>query len=133
MTGRAAQLRGAARFAYGLYAEQARGAYHAYVRRAPFARLRFAPGREDPYPIYEQIRARGTFVETPLGNLATVDHALCKEVLRSRRWGVQPEGEGPAGDFDLSFLDRNPPDHTRLRRLVAPAFSPRRITELRTK
>ncbi len=128
-----AQVRAVTRFAYGLYAEQVRGAYHAYVRRSPFARLRFAPGREDPYPIYEQIREQGPFVETPLGNLATVDHAVCSELLRSRRWGVQPEGEDPPPDFDLSFLDRNPPDHTRLRRLVAPAFSPRRIGELRVR
>jgi cytochrome P450 len=131
MTGRVAQLRSAARFASGLYVEQARGVYEAYVRRVPFVRLRFAPGRDDPYPIYEQIRSEGPFVVTPKGNLATVDHAICKEILRSRRWGVQPEGEGPPADFDLSFLDRNPPDHTRLRRLVAPAFSPRRIADLR--
>jgi cytochrome P450 len=132
MSGRAAQLRGAARFAVDLYAQQGRGAYHAYVRRDPFTRLRFAPGRDDPYPIYEQIRAQGPFIETPMGNLATVDHAICKELLRGRRWGVQAEGEHPPVDFDLSFLDRNPPDHTRLRRLVAPAFGPRRIAGLRS-
>lgn len=130
MTGRTAQLRSAARFASGLYAGQARGAYDAYVRRNLFARLRYAPGRDDPYPIYEQIRAHGPFYVTAMGNLATADHAICKEILRSRRWGVQPEGEQPPPDVDLSFLDRNPPDHTRLRRLVAPAFSPRRIATL---
>src|SRR3954462_5486137 len=132
MAGRAAQLRGAARFAVDLYPGQGPGPYHAYVRRHPFTRLRFAPGRDDPYPIYERIRARGPFIETPMGNLATVDHTIGKELLRSRRWGVQPEGEQPPVDFDLSFLDRNPPDHTRLRRLVAPAFSPRRMTDFRT-
>ena len=131
MTGRAAQLRSTARFASRLYGEQVRGAYDAYVRRAPFARLRFAPGRDDPYPIYEQIRASGPFVVTRLGNLATADHAICKEVLRGRRFGVQPEGQDPPPDVDLSFLDRNPPDHTRLRRLVAPAFSPRRMAGFR--
>ena len=130
MAGTATQLLQGARFAGRLYGEQARGAYHAYVRRAPFALLRFAPGRRDPYPIYEQVRAGGPFVTTPMGNLATADHAVCKELLRSRRWGVQPEGEDPPTDFDLSFLDRNPPDHTRLRRLVAPAFGPRRIQAL---
>ena len=81
MTGRAAQLRSAARFAFGLYAEQARGAYHAHVRRSPFAQLRFAAGRDDPYRVYERIRAQGPFVETPLGNLATVDHVMKKVKL----------------------------------------------------
>jgi cytochrome P450 len=133
MTGRVAQLRSAARFASGLYVEQARGVYEAYVRRVPFARLRFAPGRDDPYPIYERIRSEGPFVVTPMGNLATVDHAICKEILRSRRWGVQPEGEGPPADFDLSFLDRNPPDHTRLRRLAQPFFSPKLMAGYRPR
>ncbi|GAA4720570.1 cytochrome P450 [Nocardioides conyzicola] len=131
MTGRTAQLRSAARFASRLYGERAGLVVDGYVRRNAFARLQLAPGRDDPYPIYEQIRAHGPFLATPQGNLTTADHAICKEVLRSRRFGVQPEGQEPPADFDLSFLDRNPPDHTRLRRLVAPAFSPRRMTDFR--
>ena len=116
-----------------LYGEQARGAFDAYVRRDPFTRLRYRPGRDDPYPVYERIRAAGTFIPTRMGNLASVDHAVCRGVLRSRRFGVQPEGEtSPDEGFDLSFLDRNPPDHTRLRRLAAPAFSPRQVAGYRT-
>src|SRR6478735_3446468 len=132
MTGRVAQLRSATRFASRLYGEQGRAAWHAYVRRDPFSRLRFAPGRDDPYPLYDRIRAAGPFVATPLGNLASVDHAVCSEVLRGRRFGVEAEDStGPDEDFDLSFLNRNPPDHTRLRRLVAPAFRPKQVAGYR--
>jgi cytochrome P450 len=129
---RTSQLRQAGGFALRLYGERARGEFDAYVRRDPFSRLRHRPGRDDPYPIYEQLRRRGPFVGTRLGNLASVDHAVCREVLRSRRFGVQPENAAVADDgFDLSFLDRNPPDHTRLRRLAAPAFSPRHVAGYR--
>jgi len=127
------RLRRQTGFAVGLYGEQARGAYDAYVRRDPFTRLRHRPGREDPYPVYERIRAAGPVVVTRMGNVASVDHEVCREVLRSRRYGVQPEGEAAPDDgFDLSFLDRNPPDHTRLRRLAAPAFSARQVAGYRT-
>ena len=127
------KARRAAGLAVGLHVEQVRGAYDAYVRRDPFTRLRYRPGRDDPYPVYERIRAGGPFFVTRMGNLASVDHAVCREVLRSRRFGVQPEAETtPDEGFDLSFLDRNPPDHTRLRRLAAPAFSPRQVAGYRT-
>jgi cytochrome P450 len=127
------KARRAAGLAVGLHVEQVRGAYDAYVRRDPFTRLRYRPGRDDPYPVYERIRAGGPFCVTRMGNLASVDHAVCREVLRSRRFGVQPEAETtPDEGFDLSFLDRNPPDHTRLRRLAAPAFSPRQVAGYRT-
>jgi cytochrome P450 len=57
---------------------------------------------------------------------------LCNEVLRSRKFGPRPDdgSEDLANQtgLDLSLLDLNPPDHTRIRRLAAPAFTPRRIT-----
>lgn len=132
MASRTSQIRQAGGFALRLYGERVRGEFDAYVRRDPFTRLRLRPGRVDPYPIYEQIRQHGPFVTTRLGNLASVDHAVCREVLRSRRFGVQPENATVVDDgFDLSFLDRNPPDHTRLRRLAAAAFSPRQVAGYR--
>ena len=129
MTSRAAQLRRAAGFAAHLYGGRARGVVDVHVRRNEFARLS-AVGDGDPYPIYDRIRAAGPFVTTPTGHLATAHHAICKEILRGRRFGVEPEGSPrPEPAYDRSFLTRNPPDHTRLRRLVAPALSARRLAD----
>ncbi|QDP98623.1 cytochrome P450 [Microlunatus elymi] len=106
-----------------LYGTKARLLWSGYLRRDPVARLQLEPGRLDPYPLYEQIRSRGRVSRTPFGHFVTVDHEICNEVLRSRDFGV---GED-ARDKSLSLLDLNPPDHTRLRRLVAPDFSVRTI------
>lgn len=129
-TARAGQLKRAVGFSVGLYAGRARGLVDVHVHRSDFARLRSVV---DPYPVYERIRAAGPFVETPTGHLATAHHAVCDEVLRSRRFGVAPERSIPVdAAFDRSFLTRNPPDHTRLRRLVAPAFAPNRLAAFET-
>lgn len=126
------RARQATPFALRLHGERVRGEFDTHVRRDPFTRLRRRPWREDPYPIYEQIRSRGAFNGTRLGNLAAVDKSACSQVLRSRRFGVQPE-DSPhvVDDLDLSFLERNPPDHTRLRRVAAPASSPRHVADYR--
>lgn len=99
-------------------------------------------GQDDPFPIYERLRAGGPIVGTGQEWVST-DYAVCNAVLRDRRFGVRPAGDpGPTSEdtsgntLDLGFLDREPPDHTRLRRLAAPAFRPKmmagyaeRITE----
>jgi cytochrome P450 len=128
-------VRAAVGFFAGLYAQQARRAYAAHVRGDLHARLGGREGRLDPYPIYERIRARGPFVPTMMGNLATADHAICNEVLRSRSFGVRPaepaydpDGPDPGG---LSMLTLNPPDHTRLRRIATPGFGPKAIAGYR--
>ncbi|GAB2821471.1 cytochrome P450 [Lentzea nigeriaca] len=92
-------------------------------------------GREDPYPIYEQIRARGPLARDN-GVWVTGDYATCNKILRDRRFGVRyTDGTYPgmSGLLPESFLETDPPDHTRLRRLAAPAFSPRKIDEYRTR
>jgi P450-derived glycosyltransferase activator len=127
----------ALRFAATLYARQLDTAYHGYVRRDPMSLLRLGPGRDDPYLIYERIRAGGDLVPTRLGNYATASHAVCNAVLRDRRFGVRAaELTGravPDQQVDMSFLDKDPPDHTRLRRLAQPAFSPRQMAGYRER
>jgi P450-derived glycosyltransferase activator len=111
--------------------------YHAHVLGDPMARLRLGPGRENPYPLYEELRAAGPMTATRFGNWATTSHSVCSQVLRDRRFGVRPadapppDGTAADGGFDGSFLELNPPDHTRLRRLAAPAFGPKRIASYR--
>jgi hypothetical protein len=103
--------------------------YHGYVHHNPLARLHLREGREDPYPLYRQIAAAGPLSRTPLGNYQSASHAVVNEVLRSRQFGVQvPDRPGTAGGgHQLSFLELDPPDHTRLRRYAAPSFSPRNV------
>ena len=121
----------AAKFLSGMYRERARILYWAHVRGDLFSRLIVPNHHTDPYQIYEEMRVRGPLVPTRLGNYTTTSHRVCNEVLRSRRFGVRPEDgsedlANQAG-LDLSLLELNPPDHTRIRRLAAPAFTPRRM------
>ena len=87
----------------------------------------------DPYPLYEQIRARGGVIPSKLGILVTPSYEICNTVLRDGSFGVAPAkefGEPDLGLGDLvhpledSFIFRNPPEHTRLRRIVSPLFTP---------
>jgi P450-derived glycosyltransferase activator len=129
------QMSRASRFAAGLYRERAGWAYHAHLGRDPLAQLRTRSGQRDPYPIYERIRAGGPLSRTRLGNWMTPSHDVCNRVLRDRRFGARSEDAPPvnADGFSLSFLEMNPPDHTRLRRLVTPAFGPRRVAAYRPR
>ncbi|MQA33649.1 cytochrome P450 [Modestobacter roseus] len=114
------------------------------------ARLLHRPWRLDPYPVYRDLRAAqiapgGGPVRSRTGITAVATHASCAAVLRDRRFGVRlADGrrrmdEGGAGGaaaavfepVDLSLLTLDPPDHTRLRRLAQPAFSPHRLVEYR--
>ena len=105
----------------------------------------FAPEhRADPYPLYERLRAEAPIWYHPrYDEFVLTRHADCEAVLRDPRWSSDPENIDPSrrdaddmrlalGDLkagNLLFLD--PPDHTRLRRLVSKAFTPRSIEQLR--
>jgi P450-derived glycosyltransferase activator len=126
----------AAGFAAALYKRRLDFAYHGYLRRDPMSRLHLRIGRDDPYAIYDGLRRQGTLVPTRIGNYVTTSHRVCNAVLRDRRFGVRAGdlvAGGTADEFDMSFLDRDPPDHTRLRRLAQPAFSPKQMAGYRPR
>ncbi len=125
----ARQAIGVGRFAAGIYQNRAQNLYHGLVRGDPLSQLHLAMGQADPHAIYERMRERGPVLPTRMGNLSTTSYAVCQQVLRSRAFGVtDPAAPRPGEDMlDLSLLALNPPDHQRLRRLAAPAFTPRRM------
>lgn len=103
--------------------------------------LGFDPGdpafRADPYPHYRRLaRAGSRLHRTDVGLRVTTSHELCERVLRDPRFGHRPEGGGlwrESRARNRSFLTMDPPDHTRLRRLVSKAFTPRLVERLRPR
>jgi hypothetical protein len=52
----------AIRFASRLYRERTANLYAGYVRRDPMALVGLRPGRDNPYALYERMRADGPLV-----------------------------------------------------------------------
>ncbi|HUO47225.1 MAG TPA: cytochrome P450 [Acidimicrobiales bacterium] len=110
-------------------------------------------GRADPYPRYAALRERAPVFRSGMGNWIMSRYADCQQVLRVPAFGKEDSVEAVArtrarrggwdiGDQELealveflgprqSMLTLNPPDHTRLRGLVARAFTPSTVDELR--
>ncbi|MFF5214218.1 cytochrome P450 [Micromonospora sp. NPDC000442] len=106
------------------------------------ASLMSPEGRVDPYPAYERLRAHGPIVAAGPGLYAVTGHAEADELLRDARIRVLDDHlrdnflptwrESPAvSSIARSMLRTNPPDHSRMRRLAAGAFTPRRIGTMR--
>jgi len=86
----------------------------------------------NPYPVLAAIRAATPFAAVD-GKLVVLGrHADCSRILRDPR-GSSERGRsllappGAPRREGMSFLSMDAPDHTRLRRLVAKAFTPRVI------
>ncbi|MHA3702962.1 cytochrome P450 [Jatrophihabitans sp. YIM 134969] len=93
----------------------------------------------DPYPVFAELRAQAPVQwHAPTGMWLAFSHRASSDVLRSRSlgrlWSPRfPEISMPA--FELihvhSLLESEPPVHTRLRRLIAGAFSRGHVERLR--
>jgi cytochrome P450 len=90
------------------------------------------PQTDDPYPLFREMRDAGPIVKAvmPL-TFAVTRHADVSALLRDSRLGHEfPRqymefmlGDGPGTDFMQNILlNRDAPDHTRLRTLMAKAF-----------
>jgi len=95
----------------------------------------------DPYPFFAAERARGPVAwHEPTGMWLTFTHEAASAVLRDRRLGRIWKDKAPEDYLEpFNLLHRNqmmetePPDHTRLRRLVAGAFNRGHIERLRPR
>jgi cytochrome P450 len=95
---------------------------------------------EDPYPRYAELRRAGPLARAGAGTWLVTRHADVTALLGDRRLGHELEleyhqvalGPGPASEFFHRIVFyRDPPAHTRLRRLMAAAFTPRLVNRMR--
>ena len=116
--------------------------------QADFVFNPFAEGfTDDPYPHYAELRAAAPVHESPLGFWVLSEYEDVSALLRSghsveehhlapgplRELTQSVYGDRARRMNGLSMLDQDPPDHTRLRRLVTKAFTPRAVEALQPR
>jgi cytochrome P450 len=133
------------------------------LHRLPRSYLQWSKHRGDPLAQFlvdpygelgssrpvEEIRRRGRMPKLS-GIRVTADHELCRTILRDRRFdALSPDNPAmpkptrwvlSKTDLGLpniaeppAMLTTDPPEHTRYRRLVGPAFTPKTIATLRER
>lgn len=95
-----------------------------------------AERRDDPFPMLNGIREKHPVHKTPEGYWRLFRHDDVTRLLREVKVGVRTtEGvllEVDESDFPRRFmLHQDPPNHTRLRRLMSRAFTPPAIERMR--
>ncbi|MCY3578593.1 MAG: cytochrome P450 [bacterium] len=94
----------------------------------------------NPYPVLAEARNRHPLARGVDGSLMTLSFEATETVLRDPRFLttdlLAPRGitEGPIAEWwGQVMFSANPPEHTRLRRLVSRAFTPRAVESLRPR
>ena len=95
--------------------------------------------RHDPYPGLKHLREVDPINETPMGFWRLTRYADVVRLLEQVPTGVRMsdgtlpgEAFSPTGRVDF-MLQQDPPNHTRLRKLVSKAFTPRAVEALRPR
>lgn len=97
--------------------------------------------RDDPHPALARLRSADPVNETPFGLWRLTRYADVVRLLRDVPSGVrlsdgtlfgQPASTAPLRPDDF-MLRQDPPTHTRLRKLVSKAFTPRAIERMRER
>ena len=112
------------------------------MRGEVVAKLVTPAGLVDPYPLYEELRAAGGGVTQSerFGVFMLTSHELVSAAVRDTRLIVDnrvvtdytPEPGAAFNDHEM-ILRMDPPDHTRVRRLVGKAFTPKAIAAMRPR
>jgi cytochrome P450 len=112
--------------------------------RAAAARLLTPPGPADPYPDYAILRAHAPVLAVGPEVWLVSGYADCRGILADPAFGVQdaawydanrPHWRQGAASWTLyqGVQSRNPPDHTRMRRVLGRCFTARRMALLRDR
>ena len=91
----------------------------------------------DPYPLLARLREASPFTEFDGAMVVLGRYEDCSRILRDQRASSErdrsllaPPGQTSGIARTRSFLSLDPPDHTRLRRLVSKAFTARVVATL---
>jgi cytochrome P450 len=108
----------------------------------------FEPGfAANPYPQYEALRDHDPVHQTPFGIWILFRYDDVRRFLRDHALSVEDRNARPGPMDELrrelvgdrvergshAMLNRDPPAHTRLRRLVSKVFTPRAVERLRPR
>jgi cytochrome P450 len=104
-------------------------------------------GKADPYPGFAILREAAQIHHSALGLKMATRYDDVNAILRDNRFGRGEQRVDPAlfgltqeefderfpdvGGINDSMLELDPPDHTRLRGLVAKAFTPKTVEQLK--